>query len=155
MPRDDDAQISRVITEYTRAVDRRDAEGQAEHFLADATVEYLINNGASVQIFEAASVGREQIAERVRTLAANAAQRATSWNHHVTSNYLIDVTGDTARLEARYIAYRVVPNLTAEGVSISGGELFPYSIGFYRADLERTGEGWKFARLQMVADLHP
>jgi 3-phenylpropionate/cinnamic acid dioxygenase small subunit len=54
---------------------------------------------------------------------------------HVVANPVIDVDGDRAEVRAYFI--------TLKGVTIS-------STGTYRDDLERTPEGWKFARREVT-----
>jgi uncharacterized protein (TIGR02246 family) len=117
-------QIMQVTARYNHAYDERDAEGWADCWTEDG--HFTRSNGEEVQ-------GRQALVG----LCRNAAVRG----RHVTSDYVIDVDGDTAR-QTCYLQYLDRQNDFAR-----------IMFATYHDELVRQDGGWRFAARRAAKDL--
>jgi 3-phenylpropionate/cinnamic acid dioxygenase small subunit len=121
----DRAELTDLLTRQGLWLDERRFDETASIFTEDATVE---TPGGRAE-------GRQALTDQAKRNHARFAR-----TQHVTSNVLIDVTGDRATLRANLIATFVrdepVPDFTL-------GER-------YRFDAVRTAEGWRFSRVEVT-----
>ncbi len=123
----DRAAISDLLIDFARALDDKDWEGYAANYTHDGVL-------AISPTIE--HTGRDGMAEFV---AAGLGQYAGT--HHLSANHAITVEGDTATTRSYLIAAHVLvagdPYRHADGA------------GWYRCELQRTGEGWRFTHVTL------
>jgi len=121
-PAEDRDEILQLLYRYNHAIDACDGERWADTWT---------ENG----VFDAGSYG----AEGRDALIAFAAS-APSGFRHVVMNPVIDVTGDTATMQAYLLILR-------------GGALV--GVGDYRDELARAPGGWRFAKRTVTMEPPP
>ncbi|WP_043649447.1 nuclear transport factor 2 family protein [Nocardia thailandica] len=131
---DDRAQISGLVIRYYSAVD----EKRVDRALIDTT---FTEEGRWVGPTGTARVGRDLIAEQ--QAEAVSMFRAT---HHVTSDYLVDVEGDTARLRANLTAMHLWGAGTTDPAALESHFL---AGGVFDGTAVRTDAGWRLSELRL------
>lgn len=123
----DRAAISDLLIDFARALDDQDWEGYAANYAEDGVL------AISPTISHA---GRAGLADFV---AASLGKYAGT--HHVSSNHAITLDGDTAATRSYLIAAHV----------FEPGNPFRHAdgAGWYRCQLRRTSEGWRFSRVSL------
>lgn len=122
---DDIEAIKQLTARYNRAFDLKDVEGYLATWTEDGFFERS-NAGRSFQ-------GTEELRELISTFDVR--------GRHVTSDFIIEVDGDTAH-QACYLTYLDV----ADNFSVA-------MFGDYSDDLVRTPEGWRFRSRRLEVDL--
>ena len=128
----DRAQISELLSRYCSAVDDK----QISVDLIKAT---FTSDGRYVLPNDAAFVGPEAIA--AHKIKAFSRFRAT---HHVTSDHIIDIDGDTARLRANMTAMHLWSDEERDPMSLQSHFV---AGGVFEAVAVRTADGWRFSEL--------
>ncbi|PSR66487.1 nuclear transport factor 2 family protein [Nocardia sp. MDA0666] len=131
---DDRVQITSLVSRYYRAVD----EQRVDRALVDAV---FTEDGRWVGPTGKARVGREVIADQ--QAKAVSMFRAT---HHVTSDYLVDVDGDTARLRANLTAMHLWGAGATDPAALESHFL---AGGVFDGTAVRTEEGWRLSELTL------
>jgi ketosteroid isomerase-like protein len=122
---DDIEAIKQLTARYNRAFDTKDFAG----FLATWTEDGY---------FERSNAGRSyQGTEQLRELLATFEVRG----RHVTSDYIVEVDGDSAH-QACYLTYLDVSDNFSVAI-----------FGDYSDDLVRTANGWRFRVRRLLVDL--
>ncbi|HTF48357.1 MAG TPA: nuclear transport factor 2 family protein [Pseudonocardia sp.] len=72
-------------------------------------------------------------------------------SHHVTADHMIEVDGDTARLNAQYVAFEVRGGAPPAGGWPAGalgvqGTVRPIEVGYYDTELRLVHGAWKITR---------
>jgi uncharacterized protein (TIGR02246 family) len=123
----DRAAISDLLIDFARALDDRDWEGYAANYAPEGELGF---DGHVVH------AGRDGLAEFARGGLGRYAG-----THHVSSNHAIAVDGDRATTRSYLIATHILdaaePGRHADGA------------GWYRCELRRTDEGWRFTRVML------
>ncbi|MEU3010370.1 nuclear transport factor 2 family protein [Nocardia asteroides] len=130
----DRAQIGSLVVRYYSAVD----EQRVDRALIDSV---FTEDGRWIGPTGAVRVGREVIAEQ--QAAAVRMFRAT---HHVTSDYLIDVAGDTARLRANLTAMHLWGAGSSDPAALESHFL---AGGVFDGTAVRTDAGWRLSELRL------
>lgn len=129
----DRAAISDLLSRYVRALDSRqlDEEWSRATFTPDATMDYAPGT----------VTGRPAILEFNQTLM--------SWwkhTHHLTTDHVIDLDGDTAQLRANLLVTHVHPDQDRAERNLDADFVFG---GIFEGALARTPHGWRFTRLDL------
>ena len=123
---EDQLEIQRVITDYAAALDARDYD----KYLGVFTEDGIWQNGDTVRN------GRGEIREMLSGLFGEPDPDFVNLSSfHQSTNFEIDVDGDTAHAKSRFI-------FVMRG---DGGSPTPALSGQYEDDLVRTEVGWKIA----------
>jgi hypothetical protein len=109
---EDREDILQLLYAYNHAIDGGDAEGWAAMFVEDGALE------AAGRVFS----GRHEL---------TGFARGVHGMRHVVANPVVELSGDSARVDAYVIVYR---------------GLTPTVIGTYEDSLVRKPEGWRFTR---------
>ncbi len=117
--------IRTLLARYAHAVDRRDLDGVAACFTADAAYKGSLGTGS---IGLALAALRERMAQYASTM-------------HFIGNQLVDVKGDRATSETYAIAYHQVRR-------DEGRRNMAVAVR-YLDDLVRTSAGWRIARREV------
>jgi ketosteroid isomerase-like protein len=127
----DRAHISDLLVEFARALDERDWAAYVDTYVEDA----VFTIGQAVRL-EGRAVIR---AATERSLGGYAG----TW--HGSSNHAITITGDSATTRS-YL----------HGVHLLGSDSFHHAdgAGWYDCTLRRTGQGWRFTRVQITEVWH-
>ncbi|MGV9614426.1 nuclear transport factor 2 family protein [Nocardia xishanensis] len=131
---EDRAEISALLSGYYRAVDDK----RVDRALVEAT---FAVDGRWVSPTGVARVGREAIA--AQQIDAIALFRAT---HHTTTDHLIELEGDTARLQANVTAMHLWASGTGDEAALESHFL---AGGVFEGHAVRTGVGWRFSELAL------
>lgn len=129
----DRAQISELLSRYCSIVDDKciNVTAVADFFTPDGRI--INPNGAAV-------VGPEAIAaEKAKSFSRFKATQ------HVTSDYIIDLEEDTAKLRANMIAMHLWSDEESDPRSL---QTHYVAGGVFEAVAVRTDEGWRFSELK-------
>jgi SnoaL-like domain len=134
----DRAEISDLIDRFSRDLDDNTLEQRpfdvawvCSYFTEDASVEYPPGSATGVEAIAALIDGRG-MAPFQRT-------------HHVTTNYLIELDGDRARVRFNLIATHVHSEDARQRLGQAPDAQF--MVGDYcKGEVVRTGAGWRFSR---------
>lgn len=133
----DRAEVNQLIDRFARDLDDRTLHRQPfdvawvrSYFTDDASVEYPVGEATGSAAIAALIDGRG-MAPFQRT-------------HHVTTNHLIDIDGDRARVRFNLIATHVFAEEVRQRRGDEPGARF--TVGdYYEGEVVRTGEGWRFS----------
>ncbi|MFE6857655.1 nuclear transport factor 2 family protein [Nocardia sp. NPDC057668] len=131
---EDRTRISNLVSRYYSAVD----EKAVDRALVEAV---FTPDGRWVSPTGIARVGHEAIADQ--QIAAVAMFRAT---HHVTSDHLVDVEGDSARLRANLTAMHLWGVEAGDSAALESHFL---AGGVFEGVAQRTGAGWRLSELRL------
>jgi ketosteroid isomerase-like protein len=145
---DDRVAIIEALARYARALENRDGETLATLFAPDAKVEVFSRYGS--EEYESQDVdmsGRDQI----RGMVANSTMPPGRGMSYMTTDHIVEITGDVARLQAQFLVISSVANPRPEngwpsGAELMQGALSPIMIGHYESLLRKSGGRWLFTR---------
>lgn len=120
----DRAELADLVGHHSRWLDERRYDETDRLFTADVVLRSVRGNAEGIEAL--VDLARQGHDPYVRTL-------------HTKGNLVIEVDGDTARVRAHDVAVLIIDDETE---AISAG------IHDYRA--RRTGEGWRFDRLEIT-----
>ena len=126
----DRAEITDLITRYTRAVDTGDLSGFDQVFTEDAFIDYTASGGSAGEMGEV----RRWLGEEAIPLFAQ--------TQHLVGQVQIDLdeAGDTAQVTAYF--------WNPIRIQLPGAESFDLEIGgLYEHEMVRTDAGWRSRRL--------
>jgi len=147
--------VQQVLARYVRAADNRDGAAMSTLFVPDGRVEIFHHQGGKpVPLGELE--GAVAIGQAVSGMMLPHPPRG--WSHHTTHDPIIEVSGDTATIDAQFIVYNTVGHEEPAGGWPKGargaqGIVQPIEAGYYRASLRRVGSVWKIATHQIIHDL--
>ncbi len=128
----DRAQISELLSRYCSVIDDK-------RISVDLVAATFTSDGRSIRPNDTAVVGPEAIAaDKIKVFSRF---RAT---HHVTSDHIIDLEGDTARLRANMTAMHLWSDEESDPLSLQSHFL---AGGVFEAVAVRTADGWRFSEL--------
>ena len=145
---DDRVEIIEALARYARALESRDGETLATLFAPDGKVEVFSRYGS--EAYESQDVdmnGRDQI----RGMLANGTMPPGRGMSYMTTDHIVEITGDVARLQAQFLVISSVAKPRPEGGWPSGAELMQGAlslimIGHYESLLRKSGGQWLFTR---------
>jgi hypothetical protein len=124
----DQAAIERLAYLYGRGVDARDAAGHDTYFdqclLPDVEMVY--------------EFGTWQGRDEHKRITAENMWKVFTFTHHLITNGIVDIDGDTATASYRCTA--------AHGMRTASGEKTVFGGSTYIQDCIRTPEGWRISR---------
>jgi ketosteroid isomerase-like protein len=142
--------IEQVLMRYAAALNTDDADGYVSLFTPDATFELRRQSGEPP--FLGPFKGRDALRKQWFPDAPTSTSRGTRFGpmRHVTTNYEIDVTGDTATVRAFFI--EVVSN----GANTPPGSNPPtiHAMGRYEDELVRVDGRWLFSKRVVITDMN-
>lgn len=141
----DERAVQEVLARYVRATDQRDGAAQGTLFTDDAVIQIYARSGQGYAPVGEPLSGGPGVRYAVENLMAPHPEGGAS--HHVTSDYLIDVDGDFAHLNAQYVVFEV--RSTPQPLTR------PVESGYYDTDLRRIDGEWKIVRHDVLGDLAP
>ena len=149
---EDHVRIEQLLMRYAAALNTRDADTYVSLFTPDATFE--LRRAIEEPPFLGPFRGREALRKQWFPDGAGAAdasgRRPFGPMRHVTTNYEIDVRGETATVRAFFI--EVVSN----GPNIPPGSKPPtiHAMGRYEDELVKQDGQWLFARRVVLTDMN-
>jgi ketosteroid isomerase-like protein len=149
---EDHVRIEQLLMRYAAALNTRDADLYVSLFTPDA--EFELRRGLDEPPFLGPFKGHEALREQWFPDGPGAVdasgRRGFGPMRHVTTNYEIDVRGDTATVRAFFI--EVVSN----GPNIPPGSKPPtiHAMGRYEDELVKRGGQWLFSKRVVVTDLN-
>ncbi|MFD7898544.1 nuclear transport factor 2 family protein [Streptomyces sp. NPDC059743] len=151
------ADVQQVLARYVRATDHRDGASLSALFTPQGKVDVSAKN---------AKGGHQPVGSRIvgRTAIADAVTERQSplgglrSEHHVTSDPLVEIRGNTAHLNAQFLTYAVhgaAEPTTGRPAGTTGaqGVIKPFEVGYYDLTLQRVGSGWQISHLRVLHDL--
>src|ERR1700679_1537284 len=154
---DERSRIQEVLARYVRATDARDGAGQGALFTDDAVVRIFskIAAGAHPEVGEPL-IGGAGVEFAVTNFMPPHPPLGSS--HHVTADHIIEVDGDTARLNAQYVVFEVRGAAPPAGGWPAGtvgvqGTVRPIESGYYDTELPLGDGAWKIPRHHVLQDL--
>jgi hypothetical protein len=131
--------IEQVYILYCDAIDTKTFDRLVGVFTPDTIGDYSTLYGGA----ETLRKGRDEIIRRMHWgLGVGSNCGAT---HHTVGNFIVEVTGDTARAQVNYTAMH-------RGVGRLEGALYQM-WGQYQDELVRTPEGWRVSRRRYISML--
>ncbi|MDT7563146.1 MAG: hypothetical protein QOG76_1770 [Pseudonocardiales bacterium] len=154
---DERSRIQEVLARYVRATDARDGARQGALFTDDAVVRIFSKTveGAHAEVGEPL-IGGAGVEFAVTNFMAP--HPALGSSHHVTADHIIEVEGDTARLNAQYVVFEVQGTPRPDGGWPAGtvgvqGAVRPIEAGYYDTELRLVDGAWKITRHHVLQDL--
>ncbi|MGW4879388.1 nuclear transport factor 2 family protein [Streptomyces sp. NPDC004262] len=153
----DEHEILKVLARYVRATDRRDGDAQGALFSDDAVVQIMIRSGREVyEPFGEPLIGGSAVAYAVEHYMAPHPDGGSS--HHTTSDHIVDVDGDHARLHAQFVVFRVQAARRPEAgwpqdAFGAQGTVHPIESGYYDTGLRRICGTWKIVAHRVLMDM--
>lgn len=151
----DEQAVSQLMARYTRGADRREPSLIKAIFTQDGVVDIFL--GPDVENEQLGHLaGNEQISQAV--VIGMLPHPDRGWSHHRTTDHIVEVTGDSATLEAHFITYNTVGAARpvdgwGGGVAGAQGTITPIESGYYRPTSARNQGEWLITRLVIVHDL--
>ncbi|MET7992129.1 nuclear transport factor 2 family protein [Amycolatopsis sp. NPDC005232] len=142
-PVNDERAVQEVLARYVRETDRRDGAAQGALFTDDAVVQIFARAGEGYEKMGEPLIGGAGVQYAVENFMGPHPEGGTS--HHVTTDHIIDVDGDSAHLNAQYVMFEI---RTTPEPSIR-----PAESGYYDTDLRRIDGVWKIVRHHVLGDL--
>ena len=145
---DDRVEIIEALARYARALESRDGETLATLFAPEGKVEVFSRFGSEEYESRHVNVnGRDQI----RAMLANGTMPPGRGMSYMTTDHIVEITVDVARLQAQFLVISSVANPRPDGGWPSGAELMQGSlslvmIGHYESLLRKSGGQWLFTR---------
>jgi ketosteroid isomerase-like protein len=154
----DERQVQEVLARYVRATDQRDGKAQGALFTDDAVVRILTKNidGSHTALGEPL-IGGAAVRYAVENYMAPHPEGGSS--HHVTSDHIIEIDGDSAHLNAQFIVFRIrradrhAERGQPRGNLVAQGSVEPVESGYYDTHLRRLDGRWKIVRHDVLMDV--
>ncbi|KOV52590.1 MULTISPECIES: nuclear transport factor 2 family protein [Streptomyces] len=152
----DERRVQEVLARYVRATDRRDGKAQGALFTDDAVVQIFVRTGSDYEPFGEPLIGGAGVEYAVTHLMASHPEGGSS--HHTTSDHIIEVNGDSARLSAQFVVFAVQASPRPvhgwpAGAFGAQGTVRPVESGYYETDLRRIGSEWKIVNHRVLMDM--
>lgn len=154
-------QVLQILARYVRATDHRLGDDMASLFVRDGKVAiYRRYTGDPEENGEPELVGELVGADTIGAAVSQMMRPhpALGWSHHVTANPIVEVTGDTATVDAQFIVFetrgreRPSSGWSAGTMGVQG-TVMPIEAGYYRTTLRRTDDGWRIVVQTIIHDL--
>lgn len=148
-------EIVEALSRYTEALEERDGEALAALFTPDGQLRLFSRYGREDHVPAGTDVvGRDAL----RAMVEKAALPPGAGMHYLTSDHVVEVTGDEARLRARFLVLRSTANARPDSgwpsdAELMQGTLSLFMIGFYDSHFARVEGKWLFTRHQIKHSL--
>jgi hypothetical protein len=137
--------IIELLARYARALEDRDGEALVAVFAPDGEMRAFSRfDRADYVAHDTDVVGHDAL----RTLFDGPLSPGAG-RHYLTTDHIVDVAGDEARLRARFAVLESSANPRPDdgwpsGAKLTQGELRPLMIGYYDSHLRKGDGGWLF-----------
>jgi hypothetical protein len=156
---DDRVEIIETLGRYARALESRDARTVATLFTQDGKIQLFSRYGQDTYQQHNVVDGQDEI----RGMLDNVAMPPGRGMHYLTTDHIVDISGDEARLRAEFLIVTSVANPRPEkgwpsDAELMQGTLSLLMIGHYDSQLRKSGGRWLFALHQVKHSLpmtHP
>ena len=148
-------EIIEALSRYTEALEERDGDALAALFTPNGQLRLFSRYGREEYVAAGTSViGRDAL----RAMVEKAALAPGGGMHYVTSDHIVDLMGDEARLRARFLVMRSAANRPPDsgwprGAELMQGKLWLFMIGYYDSHLSRVAGQWLFTRHEIKHSL--
>ena len=147
-------EVVEVLARYARALEDRDADAVAELFVPDGTFQLFSRDGRGAYVPGPVVAGRE----RIRAMVGGGSLSSRRGMHYLTSDHIVEITGDEASLRAQFIAVESNGDIPSgdkwtAGASVLKGSYALTMVGRYESQLRKTGGRWQFAAHQVKHNL--
>ena len=148
---DERVEIIDVLARYVRAIEDRDGDALVALFAPAGRFEVLSRRGKEEYVTHALEmVGHEALRAAMKTGELPPGHSM----QYLTTDHIVDIAGDEARLRAQFLAVQAVGKSRPEdgwpsGAGLMQGTLTPIMIGHYDSHLRRIGGRWVFTRHQV------
>jgi hypothetical protein len=155
----EESKVREVLSRYLRATDERDGVKQSSLFAEEGILQiYFLTESRKYEPLGSVLVGRQAICDAMPDFMAAHVGGAPS--HHMTTDHIIDIDGDTAHMNAQFFAFEVIADPTPQSDPADAsrgvrGHLQLYASGYYDMDLRLIGDEWKIVHNRVLADLSP
>jgi ketosteroid isomerase-like protein len=147
---EDQIAIEQLLMRYAAALNTEDADAYVSLFTPDATFELKRQTGEPPFLgpFEGRDALRKQWFPDAPASTAGAMRFGPM--RHVTTNYEIDVTGDTATVRAFFI------EIVSNGANTPPGSNPPtiHAMGRYEDELVKVDGRWFFSKRVVITDMN-
>lgn len=149
--------VQQVLSRYVRDTDHRDGASVSQLFTPQGRIDISAKNAkGDYQPVGAPIVGRAAIANAVTNLQSPVGGLTSE--HHVTSDPLVEIHGNTAHLNVQFLTYAVQGATEPAagrpaGTAGAQGTIRPYEVGYYDVTLQSAGSGWQISDLRILHDL--
>jgi hypothetical protein len=153
-------EVIEVLARCVRALEERDGQAIAALFAPDGVFELFSRYGSDDYMASGVRVvGRDNIG----ALVGNSAMPTGRGMHYLTTDHIVEIVGDEARIDAQFIAVESNADLRSEmewttAASIVQGTLAVAMIGRYDSRLHRSDGHWVFTTQRVKNSLpvaHP
>ena len=141
--------IERMLMKYAAALNTGDADTYVSLFTPDA--EFVLLRNVGEEPFAGPFVGHDALRKQwFGNVAADNDTRKFGPMRHVTTNYEIDIDGDTAKVRAFFI------EIVSTGMNSPGGSKPPkiHQMGRYEDELVKVDGQWLFKKRAVITDLN-
>lgn len=144
----DRTEIIEALARYVRALEQRDGETLAALFAAEGEFQVFSRFDQEKYVAHKVHVvGRDAL----RAMMSNSALPAGQGMHYLTTDHLVDITGDVATMQAQFFALASAATPRPEngwpsGADLMQGKLNLVMIGYYQSDLRKVDGRWLFTR---------
>ena len=152
----DEAKVSRVLAWYARYVDARDGTTQKSLFTDDVVLEIFCNVNGERKLTYGPTTGSNVIEHATNHVLPK--HPPGGWSHHFTMDHIVEIDGDTAKLNAQFFTTKAFAILEPEGGWPEGtygsqGRLTIEGTGYYECDLKKVDGEWKISHHRVINDL--
>ena len=98
----DEQEIQQVVSKYVRAVDARDGNAMKELYIENGVVEIYFGPFKPTKklgVLEGAEAIGKSVSQMMKPHAKG------GWSHHVATNPIIAISGDSATIDTHFIVY--------------------------------------------------
>ncbi|MFD9669921.1 nuclear transport factor 2 family protein [Rhodococcus sp. NPDC059968] len=147
--------ILEVLARYVRAFEKRDGDALAALFAPDGELQVFSRYGREEYVaLDADRVGDDAL----RAMVNSGTLPPGRGMHYLTTDHIVDITGDEATLQAQFVVVGSNANPRPEngwpaGADLMQGKLAPIMIGHYESRLRKIGDSWLFTRHQVKHSL--
>lgn len=153
----EERRVREVLARYVRATDARDGVAQGALFTDDAVVRIFSRTaGGTYDEVGEPLLGGAGVAFAVANFMAPHPPLGAS--HHVTADHIVEVDGETARMNAQFVVFEVRGTPRPAGGWPAGtfgvqGTVRPIESGYYDTELRLVGGTWKITRHHVLMDM--
>jgi SnoaL-like domain len=148
-------EIIETLARYARALEERDGDALAGLFAPEGVFQLFSRYSSQEYVaLDADLVGHDAL----RASMKNSTMPPGRGMHYLTTDHIVDITGDEATLQAQFVvvastANPLPTNGWPPGAELMQGKLALIMIGHYDSRLRRIGEKWVFTRHQVKHSL--
>jgi hypothetical protein len=147
--------IVEALGRYARALENRGGKALAALCIADA--QFLVFSRYGQEDYEALDADPVSLAT-ICGMLDNSAMPAGRGMHYLTTDHIVDITGDQAWMQAQFLVVGSTANARPEtgwpsDANMMQGTLTLAMIGYYQSQLRKVDGRWLFARHEVKHSL--